>query len=237
MKLEIGYNTSFEVRKETYHWKAKSGFTILYISDFHFNRYSKNMASAIASKVQELNPDVVLLGGDYVDTSQGLVHFIEFMKAISHRKYIFAVAGNHDYFFGIEKVKEAVVNNNGIWIEKDSVVFLINESRIKIDGNKMQKKAEVDFTILCLHKPEDLKSYNDHYNLAFAGHLHGSQFVFWSTSKGMFPGRFFYKWNRLKMCINSCMFFISKGLGDTLPIRFNCRKDMIFVSVCPTDLN
>jgi len=29
------------------------------------------------------------------------------------------------------------------------------------------------------------------------------------------------------------LYIISKGLGDTLPIRYNCRKDMIFVRVGP----
>lgn len=231
MKFQIGYNTFFEVRKETYIYDDTKHFNVLYLSDFHFNGYSKNIIRRIAEKVNELNPEILLLGGDYADTKKGLFYFEEFLKSIAGIKNKFAIAGNHDYFFGIEKIKEVIVNNYVRWIEKDSFSFKLNGIAIRVDGNKFTTKEKQEFCILCLHKPLDIQKYVYQYNLVFAGHLHGGQVILWQTKKGMYPGRLFYRWNLLKKDYNSCLYLISKGLGDTLPIRYNCSKDIVYVSV------
>jgi uncharacterized protein len=49
--------------------------------------------------------------------------------------------------------------------------------------------------------------------------------------KGLFPGRFFYKWNILEKQIDGCLYAISKGVGDTLPIRYDCPKDILLVEI------
>jgi predicted MPP superfamily phosphohydrolase len=95
----------------------------------------------------------------------------------------------------------------------------------------MNETNGADLNILCLHQPITLKPRKHPYQLVFAGHLHGSQFVFWQTPQGLYPGRWFYTWNRLQDWRDHCLYIISKGLGDTLPIRYNCKKDMIFVRV------
>ena len=145
---------------------------------------------------------------------------------------MFAIAGNHDYFSGISKVKDVILANNIIWIEKASYVLNFQGRNIQIDGNQPGKAlGNADFAILCLHKPIDVAPYQEKYNLVFAGHLHGGQFVFWQNKKGLFPGRFFYRWNILKAKIGNCNYYVSKGMGDTLPVRYNCKKDIIFVKV------
>ncbi|QHT66207.1 hypothetical protein GXP67_05760 [Rhodocytophaga rosea] len=231
MKLELGYKSSIEVRHEHYRCKVEEAFSMLYISDFHFTAYSGDMVQRLVEKIEELNPDILLLGGDYYDSSTGFYHLCKFMKAISHRRNVFAIAGNHDYFFGIAKTKEVIRENNAYWLEEDSFSLQVNNTIIHIDGNKPQRAKRADINILCLHKPIDLEGYYDHYNVVFAGHLHGSQVVLWQTSKGLYPGRLFYKWNMLKKSVGDCLYLISKGIGDTLPIRYNCKKDIILVNV------
>lgn len=232
MKLEIGYNHFFEVRKEQCISNVAGNFSVLYLSDFHFNKYSGGITKNIITKINGLNPDIILLGGDYVDTKKGLLHFTTLMQAIAGRKNVFAVAGNHDYFFGLLAIKDIITNNNAAWIEKKSYSFKLNNTIIQIDGNNLQtKKDDMAFSILCLHKPVNTNWHKENYNLVMAGHLHGGQFIFWKSANGLYPGKLFYKWNILKEKLNNCHYFVSKGLGDTLPIRFNCKKDMIFVNV------
>ncbi|MGG9962938.1 metallophosphoesterase [Ferruginibacter sp. SUN106] len=232
MILETGYNSSFEIRHEQYSISSGVNFTVLYLSDFHFNKFSAPVTQKIITTVNELRPDIILLGGDYVDTKKGLVYLNILLQSFAQHKNVFAVAGNHDYYFGLNKIKETMTSNAINWIEKDTIRFKLNNHSIQIDGNKpCIKKSDADFAILCLHKPINIKNFASNYHLSFAGHLHGGQFVFWQTSKGLYPGKLFYKWNILKATIAGCAYFISKGLGDTLPVRFNCPKDMIFVQV------
>ena len=235
MKLEIGYNHSFEVRKEQYHFINGENFSILYLSDFHFNRFSEKITNKIIDTINELNPSIVLLGGDYVDSRKGLIHLESLLNALSKRDFVFAVAGNHDYYFGIKELEKIFDAYHIKWIEKKSFRFTLKNCSIKIDGNILETSdPKSDFSILCLHKPIAGKDFQNHYDLAFAGHLHGCQFVLWKSGEKLYPGKLFYKWNILKAKLNNCGYLISKGLGDTLPIRYNCKKDLIFVEVTAT---
>jgi len=218
-----------EVRTKQYNYSPKGAFSVLYLSDLHLNRWSHKIICRLIQKINELDPDIILLGGDYVDTNRGFFYFTKLMTSLSKRQHVFAVAGNHDYFWGFNKIRSTIIENNGIWIEKTSISIVINRIKIHIDGNNPRKMDNTGFKILCLHQPIDIEKYN--YNLVFAGHLHGGQIILWQTKKGLYPARFFYKWNRLQVRLKSTLYLISKGLGDTLPIRYNCKRDIIFVKI------
>ena len=233
--LEVGYNSHFEVRMETLHCLVTQQIRLVYVSDLHFNKRSEEMGAKILETIRELKPDIVLLGGDYVDTRSGLRHLDALLDGISRLSPVFAIAGNHDRFFGIEAVKQLMLANKVHWIEGSSETLLVKGSRLWLDGNTNTTASEkADVKILCLHKPIALEVLPVTYHAAFAGHLHGSQCVLWQTDKGLFPGRWFYKWNRLKAVIGECHFYISKGLGDTLPIRYNCAKELLVLDLEPT---
>lgn len=235
MKLEIGYSSAFEIRSEELTYSGKHPLRIVYASDLHFNAYSAPMASRIIQEIKQTKPNVLLLGGDYADTKKGLVHLNEMLKSLADIDHVLAIAGNHDYFLGIDTIKNTMLAHNIIWIEKKSVHISVNGCNIQIDGNIVTaKEYEADLKILCLHKPLGIETAQ-RYHVAFAGHLHGSQFVVWQTEAGLFPGRLFYKWNLLQTTLNNCRYYISKGLGDTLPMRYNCPKDLIVLNLKPQE--
>jgi predicted MPP superfamily phosphohydrolase len=230
MKLEIGYNTPIEVRREYCQSGLIVGLKIMYLSDLHLNRCGNKAVDRILEIVECESPDIILLGGDYIDTDRGFPYFIKLLNSISKYENVFAIAGNHDYFFGLNSIKKCFELNHIQWIDKKSVTIQIKNRLIKIDGNLESKIAsEKSFNILSLHKPINIEPYKCVYDIAFAGHLHGCQFVLVQSEKGLYPGRFFYKWNILKKEIGKCTYYISKGLGDTLPIRFNCKKEILIV--------
>jgi predicted MPP superfamily phosphohydrolase len=232
MKFEIGYNHSFEVRKETCMAGNGAAFSVLYLSDLHFNKYSEPITAEIISSINELDPDIILFGGDYADSKSGLKYLNNLMQAVSGRENVFGIAGNHDYFSGLDEIKNIMTAHNATWIEKSSFIFKLKNTRIRIDGNTPGgEKEQGTFSILCLHKPINIEPYKDSYDMVFAGHLHGGQFILWRSGNGLYPGKFFYKWNILKARMNACYYFISKGLGDTLPIRYNCKRDLLFIEV------
>jgi uncharacterized protein len=242
MKLELGYNHPFAIR--SYHLLSEkfSGTRILYLSDFHFNRFGGRSAAHIAREVREINPDIILLGGDYADSKKGLYHFARMVESIAHCKHMLAIPGNHDRFSKWH-VRRIIEGANGVWLDKASVVVKTANLNIRIDGGRaanrstnptVKRSGAADLSILCLHKPIDVSTIAHDYDLIFAGHLHGSQVVLWSTGHGLYPGRLLYKWNRLSASFGNCHYLISKGLGDTLPIRYNCRKDFLCVTLMST---
>jgi len=232
MKLEIGYNNDFEIRREVYQTLTNCKFSILFISDLHLNGFSKGLIENLKNKIEILNPTIILLGGDYVDSKKGFVIFKEFLNFLSLRENIYAIKGNHDIFFGVNKIKNEVITNKVIWLDKTNESLSFGKFNIQISNNSLAEVNEkTDFKILLQHNPKDIDKTKNKFNLAFAGHLHGCQFVLWDNKKGLYPGRLFYKWNILKTKIGDTLCFISKGLGDTLPMRYNCKKDIIFIEV------
>lgn len=234
--LEIGYNSRFEIRMERMSCAVGSSIRILYLSDLHFTKRSEEMADTLGQKVRELQPDLVLLGGDYVDAYAGLSHMDNLLRSISGVSPILAIAGNHDRFFGLKTLQEMMEKHQVQWIEGASVDLDMKGTNIRIDGNAaIERECNSAIRLLCLHKPLDPEKLRTGYHLAFAGHLHGSQCVLWENSKGLFPGRWFYKWNRLKALVGDCRYYISRGLGDTLPLRYNCPKELIVVDLEPVN--
>lgn len=232
--LEIGYNSRFEVRMERMTCAITAPIRILYLSDLHFTKRSGGMAARLAEEVQKLHPDLVLLGGDYTDTYAGLVPLDRLLKGISDVSPILAIAGNHDRFFGIKTLREMMEKHRVQWIEGASLDLEIKGTMIRIDGNvSVERNSGNALRVLCLHKPLDLAKLPTSYHLAFAGHLHGSQCVLWENKRGLFPGRLFYTWNRLRTKAGDCHYYISRGLGDTLPIRYNCPKELVLVDLAP----
>lgn len=232
MKLEIGYNHDFEVREEEYLVTGGDGFTVLYLSDLHLTRFSGATVTKLMATIARLNPRVLLLGGDYADSAKGFQHFARLVEFLAGRQNVFAIAGNHDLFFGVQKVKKLVESNHLKWLADEPLEICLDGRRVQITSNATRDRAEgVDFSILCLHQPVDIAALHSRYELAFAGHLHGSQVVLWQSGQALFPGRLFYRWNILKTRFGNCLYLISKGLGDTLPVRYNCKKDVVFVRI------
>lgn len=233
MKLEIGYNYEVSVREVIYNNNYFASLKIMYLSDLHLNRYSKSLISKVIAILDKHCPDLVLLGGDYIDFKSGFIHFEHLLAAIPTDTKVAAVAGNHDYFIGVKRIVKLVEKYCFHWIERQSIVFNIRNIPVQIDGNCMTKPSQVDtncLRVLCLHKPMNLPLTNA-YHFAFAGHLHGCQFVFWENEYGLFPGRLFYKWNVLQKKTGQCESLISRGLGDTLPVRYNCKREVVLAKI------
>jgi predicted MPP superfamily phosphohydrolase len=237
MKLEIGYKYLPEVRRYTYPSETLSGKRIVYISDLHYHRVSRPRVNRHILQIRQLDPDILLLGGDYVDTPFGLSNFQHFIESIN-KMPVFAIAGNHDSPY-IRRIRAIVENAGAEWIHNDSTTLQQGLLRIQIDGTRPAEESRAestgavstgaDLSILCLHHPIDIQNLAHRYNLVFAGHLHGGQIVLWQNANGLYPVKWRYPLNRLDMAYGSCRYIISKGLGDTLPIRYACPRDIIVV--------
>lgn len=204
--------------------------SLLFISDLHLNGYCKRRIKQLNELINAHPADLILLGGDYVDTQAGLPLFDVFLAALPVQTPVVAVWGNHDHYWGMDQKLRPLWHSHGITLlEKTSLDLSIKEKRIRIDGNiQHPPDAPVDTRILLTHIPQKAKHA---YDLALAGHLHGSQLVFWQNAKGLYPGRYFYTWNLLETKIGNCLHVVSRGIGDTLPIRYNCPREIILLEI------
>jgi uncharacterized protein len=190
-KLQIGYHHKIEVRRLIGRKTTQIGLKVMYVSDFHFNGFGGNTVEQILEIIRLYSPEILLLGGDYVDSPCGFHYFEKLVEGLNFQKNVFAIAGNHDYFYGIKRIQKICLENNINWIEKSSIMLKINDLNIQIDSMPNKEITEADCTILCLHKPINPHLFQKKYDLILAGHLHGSQIVFWKNEKGAISWAFF----------------------------------------------
>jgi predicted MPP superfamily phosphohydrolase len=95
------------------------------------------------------------------------------------------------------------------------------------------KKDTLEKNIVLIHNPEKLKEKEmEGIDLILAGHLHGGQFILFKTVKNAhFPGCLLYRYCTDRKQLRDTTLIISKGLGDTFPLRLNCPKEVIRIRI------
>src|SRR5262249_19220532 len=89
---------------------------VLFLSDFHAGSHSDDVArlEGIVAEARAFNPDLVLLGGDFVNMQlfgAGRVPPKVIAAALARldaRYGQFAVLGNHDYLYGAQEIADAL---------------------------------------------------------------------------------------------------------------------------------
>lgn len=171
----------------------KFDFSIVQISDFHIGGLIDNsFVKAAVKKINALEPDIVFITGDLVDTAlEEIKESVMELNNITSKHGIYYVLGNHEYFHDPLKIIE--------FMKKTRIKLLLNEhvtidalklnvvgvtDRIGYRTNVLQPDIHKAFkgcnenyrTILLAHQPkfvEELEDYSP--ELILSGHTHGGQ--------------------------------------------------------------
>ncbi len=225
----------------------------VFFTDTHFGKlYSVENADKIADKINSLNADIVIFGGDLLDNyyrDREKLDFLRLKNALSSiaAKYgKFAVYGNHDYGGGAEDMYEDFMTSCGFTVLSDKSVVL-DKYNIEIIGfdDIMMSYTEPElytlksdyFNIIAAHEPETVKYINSASdNFMLTGHTHGGQvFIPFLTDKILPPGsggfrKGLYTQKEIKTD-TSISLYVSSGVGLTkVPFRFFNAPEIIEVN-------
>lgn len=225
------------VRHEQYRTNLpRAGLRLLYLSDLHFTARSEALAARIGTLAAAEAPQLILLGGDYADTPGGRRPLARLVAELAQLAPTLAIAGNHDQWLGLGAIRAAITEHGGQWIEGQRRQLQLAGRQLHIDGNLRPEPGALaqqagPLRILCAHRPPDLTRWYPHYDLILAGHLHGGQLVLWQRGAQLYPGRLLYRWNGLRYARGGCRMLVSRGLGDTLPLRLGCPRELLSVEL------
>lgn len=169
---------------------------IAFASDFHLGRLTnRRLMDRFVQKVNALNPDIVLIGGDVLEgdrLDENLVEFETQFARIQSRYGTYAVPGNHEMH---GENRGEFFKRSKITILQDSVVTVGESFYLagRNDGRSRYRKSIQELLkdtprnlplILLDHRPTDLDAAsNSNVDIQFSGHTHDGQ---------LFPVNFLY---------------------------------------------
>lgn len=168
--------------------EAFHGYRIVQLSDIHVSHASRRWRSeGIARKVNALNPDLVVITGDFVDGDvDEILEDFKPLGLIRAKDGVFGCTGNHEYYSFYESWRKEFFKCGINMLENRSVVIKRNGSGIVLGGINdpvsgisdavaaFQNTPVDAFRVLLAHRPINLKHHTScGVNLQLSGHTHG----------------------------------------------------------------
>lgn len=180
-------------------------YSIVFISDVHYGTIqNKQLVKDTIPKINDLNPDIVVLGGDIVDdrtTKEDMKEVFEEFGKINSTYGTYYVFGNHDtqpyetdYENGHRTFTNAELNQtitkNGITILSDEKITINNDivmiGRSDVGWESEKERVNVSaiinesdlskYLVVLDHQPIDyIENSKTGVDLQLSGHTHGGQ--------------------------------------------------------------
>jgi uncharacterized protein len=220
---------------------------IAFASDFHAGPATAwPLLEAAAARLDELRPDVLLLGGDFVSLDAApaarLAPLLGKIRAPLGR---YAVLGNHDHWSGaaavvryLETAGIEMLTNRTVRLpppfESISLCGLDDHEAGQPDAERAFAGAG-DVRIVLMHAPSGVLDIGDRpFTFAVCGHTHGGQIALPNGRPLVVAGgRLSRRYNAGRYSLpGGRTLLVSRGVGcGTLPIRWNSPPTVFLCSV------
>ncbi|MCJ7689944.1 MAG: metallophosphoesterase [Clostridiaceae bacterium] len=233
--------------------KSFNDFKIVFISDIHYGRFfmAKRLMK-IVNRINKLEPHIVIIGGDYLDTSvksnKDVSKYLEeafgILRKLESKSGVFTVLGNHDYFNRKESLLNEI-NSSSFKLLKNTKEFLnIGKDSIQLIGmddlvkgypevNLLKEGSNV-FTIAISHNPDFFGDYKNliNYDLGISGHTHGGQVTFFGLYAPHTSSKYGQRYSKNIVHEENRDIVLTHGIGNgTLPIRFFAMPEIVEISL------
>jgi predicted MPP superfamily phosphohydrolase len=219
---------------------AFDGLRIGFLTDIHYSTLvSADDIVRAVSLVNEAQPDVIVLGGDYV--TFGDRAFVgpvaELLAPLTAPYGVFAILGNHDD----DRDMPAALARKHIQVLRDARTRLeVRGERIDVAGVRFWTRRPSDIArvlrrsedpvLLLAHDPRRLtEAAALNVPAVLSGHTHGGQVVL--PGVGALAGRRFPVLAGLARQDDTSI-FVSRGIGTVyVPVRINCPPEVAVVTL------
>ncbi len=172
------------------------GMKIAMLVDIHADELTNYKAvQKIVDKTNALNPDLILIPGDFVDGSvRARSKDLAPIKNLKAKFGVLGVTGNHEYYFDFQGWLKEIQNLGVNLLNNEKVILTSGDSKLIIAGvpditgkmmgftapdlEKALKEAPEDTPVILMdHRPDAAKENAKHKNIALqvSGHTHGGQ--------------------------------------------------------------
>jgi predicted MPP superfamily phosphohydrolase len=220
------------------------GVRIAFITDVHAGSFlDTSDLLRIFARVRDAAPDLVLFGGDLINTREReILLYKEPLALLRPRLGMYAVPGNHDHFFGpdiglwtafLEDQGVQVLQNRGLRLHTGGASFWLAGVDDLTEGDPdlpaaLRGRRDGEPVVLLSHHPDFFfEAAAVDVDLQLSGHTHGGQIRIagWAP---IHHSRFGYE--RGWFVENGCRLYVSRGVGVTVvPLRIDAPPEIPIV--------
>jgi predicted MPP superfamily phosphohydrolase len=234
-----------------------SGLRIALIGDIHTGGpfINDQKLNRIVELTNQQNPDLIVLLGDYMSPNRWHSHRVEPEVTAAHLKSlraplgVFAILGNHDWYYNGSKVRDAL-EQSGIPVLEDEVTevkwrntsfWLVGLAdlwtRPQHVLDTVAKVPAGATTIALTHNPDVFTQLPKSVPLMLAAHTHGGQVKLPIIGTPIVPSYYGPKFTAGHVFEEGHHLFVTTGIGTSiLPIRFRVPPEIAIVTVvAPSD--
>lgn len=200
---------------------------VAFLSDLHAGSFrSSEWFVRVVRETQALQPDLILLGGDYVIDRADPIVDLRCLSALSAPLGRYFVLGNHDLMDRPQVIREALSSYGFEDLTNRSVQICRQDRKLEVQGldghwfghPRRFKRTLNELPHLTLaHEPDALLDLSEgDTDLVLAGHTHGGQVrlpvlgALWPI-----PAKLGRRVDQGKKVVNGVSCIISNGLGET----------------------
>lgn len=217
-------------------------FRIAHLSDFHLTRrLPPEYYRGVIAAVEEMDPDLVFLTGDYVARRECLPLLMEILRPLGQGR-TYAVMGNHDYWTDPDAVASALWRSGVTVLRNDDRTITIGDQSLTVFGydypwGTRQKKvvlpSSAGLLLVLSHTPDNVyRVQRAGADAMFSGHCHGGQMRVPVLGALVVPSVYGRRFDHGHFVVYGLHLFVAGGVGAaTPPWRIYCPPDLFVIKV------
>ncbi len=205
------------------------GTLIVFASDFHYkSKFADKQLRGTIETIGRIAPDLIMLGGDYVEGCQNINALFEAIGSIDAPLGKYAVMGNNDYETCYDEIVEAMQRNGITLLEHRNDTITAGDEWMIVSGirnpfdvsNSVTPTLQLndsDFVIMLVHTPDyALDNSIANTDLVLSGHTHGGQITFFGIYAPVVHSRHGQRYRTgMKRNSSGTPIIITNGLGTS----------------------
>ena len=221
------------------------GFKVAFVSDLHYpSLFSESRLHRLVACLNREEPDILLLGGDYVTDNDSVGALFDALRTVETRFRTCAVWGNHER--NNKDLVAQAMQRNGVLLLEDSVFVIADEgasmyvvgindsfSFDSLDADPCKALPQDAFVMMLAHTPDYAERSSTTADLVLSGHTHGGQvnlFGLYAPVKNSIYGNRFL--SGINETADGAVVITTNGVGTSRKkVRFCVPSELVIVTL------
>jgi uncharacterized protein len=225
------------------------GLRIAVLSDLHVDNWfiTEKKLRTIVERTNQREPELILILGDFIAGGRNKARvepevFAPVLKDLRAPLGVYAVLGNHDWWYNGARVRQALEQNGIKVLEDKSAKVDARGTSFWLVGladlwTRQQRIADTVATvpegqplIALTHNPDIFPNVPQRVQLLLAGHTHGGQVRFPLIGPVVQSSE--YGWVHGQVFADKHHLFVTTGIGTSIiPVRFGLPPEIVILTL------